>query len=109
MSESGSEKQLRPTLHVRRSAPSAHSPTDTVFPYDKRRSSHGLNILDDFDDIIYSLKEERDLEYKSRDGKYDDRHRAWDARLPTVASFYDDDLMPVFHEKKRINIADTHI
>lgn len=87
-----------------------HSPTDTVFPYDKRRTSHGLNILDDFDDIIYSLKEERDLEYKSRDGgKYDDRRRAWDARLPTVASFYDDDLMPVFHEKKRINIADTHI
>jgi len=108
--EPETDSQKAPVLRVRRSAP---SPTDMTSPYDKRPMSHGVNMLEDFDDIIYSLKEDRDREYKSenqfnkfRDRKY--RRHFSDDSAPSEASYYEDDL-PVFYEKKRINIADTHI
>lgn len=113
MVERESESQQAPVLRVRRSAP---SPTDITSPYDKRRMSHGVNILDDFDDIIYSLKDDGDQEYHKSGDQYNnfrdrkhDRHDIYDDWAPSDTSNNEDDLPPVFYEKKRINIADTHI
>lgn len=108
--EPESESQQAPVLRVRRSAP---SPTDIASPYNKRPTSHGVNILKDFDDIIYSLKDDADREYESGEQSNNLRDRKLDRHMlgdwaQSETSYYDDDL-PVFYEKKRINIADTHI